>query len=188
MIKNVFLDSSVIIDWLIFSKNKDKHTRNYTKLKSSYDIVESALGSKSQYNYFTSTLVFYEVARVIRDDATIGKMYINGESLRSILRVNDRNNYGLSKEDISEISTDYFSKITLLSNKVTLADITSSPSFLLGVNSIFKNGLEAMDAYLVYQAQSTECEFFITRDSRIKENTKGLEIKMCNPDTFISYL
>jgi len=194
MVNNIFIDSCIFADWLIlklsledYKTKKEKQDflkearKNNSNAYYSYKIFEK-IGKMKSFIFHTSTLALSEVVSVIHEKYLLDLLYAKHIPFKYLMTYKYKVN--LPKNVLQELSHEII-KIYLLyikKKKIKLAD----DLIIQEVISLITKNIETHDAYLTSQAKFANCNFFVTKDQRLRSLLRKLKngVEPISPNKF----
>lgn len=165
-----FIDTNVIVHWLILSKIKDRNKESkelwtrYDRIKHSFEFMEQVITHKDKSQTFlTSDLALAEIYYGLYDEAKCSKMYKDGVPLSSWSNVKYSKKFPMTSDDINDIYKSVQRLLNIISGKITI--VNDSYNFRNVATFVLKEKLRTHDAILLSEAMKHKCDYFVTNDA-----------------------
>lgn len=171
----VFLDTNVFVDWILF-KNKMNRLENgvfeerYKNIASSFKLIENIINEKyKNVEAITSELAVAEIFSVLYEDAVNLKLYEQAIPTKYWTWKTVRKQNLLTEDEANELYYSIMKRIDELFGEEKVIMVEDSYNQEILAYLTLRLGISSHDAILLTTAIEEDCDYFITRDTRLKE-------------------
>lgn len=166
----LFIDSNVIVDYLILSVlKKDKIKEISHNIKTSHELVKKLLDKKYFKNVYTSRLVILEMFSAVVDTYLSKKMFLDNVSLRYFRKLKGID-YSLKTDDINDIISLIKEFEEDSKGKIEILDLQIDNSIQARSSQFIFHYFSPVDAIHLAIAKINGAKYFVTRDRDFLEN------------------